>query len=60
NNSALNVGGGLLPIAVYLLIDLLLDPPLSGASPLPHWIFGVLKAEVITQGLDPCKLRLFG
>ncbi|CRM83786.1 putative membrane protein [Pseudomonas sp. 8 R 14] len=32
----LNVGGGLLPIAVCQLTDSLADPPSSGASPLPQ------------------------
>ncbi|AZF55883.1 hypothetical protein C4J85_5446 [Pseudomonas sp. R4-34-07] len=31
-----NVGGGLLPMAVGQLLEVLADPPLSGASPLPQ------------------------
>ncbi len=32
------VGGGLPPIAEWQAIDVLAEPPPSGASPLPHWI----------------------
>ena len=35
------VGGGLLPMVVDQLAHALADIPLSGASPLPHWVCGV-------------------
>src|SRR5450830_1094244 len=53
-----NVGGGLPPMAVFQPMPLATDPPLSGASPLPHfWMcsnsdMGGAAVDGVFGGLD--------
>ncbi len=49
DNTSISVGGGLLPIAKYQPLHRVTDPPLSGASPLPHLIFGGARIETVNS-----------
>src|SRR5450830_1929437 len=54
-----NVGGGLLPIAVFHSTCVLTDTPLSGASPLPLFGFVWCLSDRVV-GLEPTQTRFGG
>ena len=49
DNTSISVGGGLLPIAKYQPLHRVPDPPPSGASSLPHLIFGGARIETVNS-----------
>jgi hypothetical protein len=47
DNTSISVGGGLPPMANCQPLHQVTDPPPSGASPLPHLIFGGARIETV-------------